>query len=180
MAFAIVPGRVVDMSAAQTLFVSRIQGGFNHYDLIRSSIKAFSGIRPANMLLAAARAIAIASGITCITGVRTKHQIALSSKTDALREEMFDYDRFWMEIGGQKHDNGRAFSVPITPHHIPLCDRKREHRFRKMLQYQLESDLIREGRDAFERKCLKRRLSGEGRHRQVAETKKAPQEILKR
>ena len=154
LAFAVIPGRIVNMRAVQVLFISRIQGG-HHYDLIRSSVKAFSGIRPNTMLLAAARAIATASGITCMAGVRTKHQIALGCKMDTMQGEVFNYDQFWTEIGGQRLNNSQVFSVPITPHHIPLCDRKREHRTRKMQQYQFESNLIREIQDTFRQKCLK-------------------------
>jgi uncharacterized protein VirK/YbjX len=169
LAFAIIPGRIVNMRAVQVLFISRIQGGFDRYDLIRSSIKAFGGIRPATMLLAVARAIATASGITCIAGVRTKHQLALHSKMDTLQGGVFNYDQFWTEIGGQGPNNSQVFSVPITPHHIPLCDRKREHRTRKMQQYQFESNLIREIQDTFGQRCLKfrNRELGEGTRKNV-------------
>jgi uncharacterized protein VirK/YbjX len=164
LAFAFIPGRIVNMRSAHVLFISRIQGAFDHYDMIRSAIKAFDGIRPTTMLLAVARAIAIASGITGIAGVRTKHQLAFHSKMNTLQGGVFNYDQFWTEIGGQRLNNSQVFSVPITPHHIPLCDRKREHRTRKMQQYQFECKLIREIQNTFGQRCLKfrNRELGEG------------------
>ena len=167
LAFAFIPGRIVSMSAAQVLFISRIQGGCN-YDLIRSSIKAFDGIRPAVMLLAVARAIAAALGITSIAGVRTKHQIAFACRICTFQEEVFNYDQFWTEIGGQRPNNGQVFSVPITPCHIPLSDRKREHRPRKMHYYQFESNLIRETQDTFKHLCLKARNRAEQESRVIS------------
>jgi uncharacterized protein VirK/YbjX len=153
LAFAVIPGRVVDMRTNNVLFISRLQGGGNlrgrgnYYELIRSSIKAFSGIRPTTVLLAAARAISTALGITCIAGVRTKYQLGFGSKWLHCGE-MFNYDQFWAESGGQIFNSEQVFILPINPHHAPLRSRNRA---RKMQQYQFEGDLIREIQDTFER-----------------------------
>jgi uncharacterized protein VirK/YbjX len=157
LAFAVIPGRILNIRTQHVMFISRIQGGIN-YDLIRGCIKAFGGLRPTNMLLSAARAIAEASGITCIAGVRTRHQPALHSKVDATTScGIFDYDRFWREIGAEFLPAGQVYQVPLKPRHVPLNDRKREHRNRKARQHEIESDLISSVRGTFAQRCLRRR-----------------------
>lgn len=158
LSFTLVPGKHLEVDAAQVLLISRVQGA-RDYEIVRASIKAFGGYRPQEMLIAGARSVAQELGITCLAGIVAQQQICWQKAS--IEHAFFNYDRFWGEIGGCQFSD-RIFLLPLKPRHTPLQEISRAHRARKSAQYQLEREVIEGVGVAFKERCLHHPLSPHG------------------
>lgn len=97
--------------------------------LIKQATKAMHGIRPGNLLVDAAYALANACGVVRVLGVANEAQVFQGDKVH------FNYDAFWSELGGIADGIG-FYVLPEEPKH-GSSGRERRHR----AEYQRRSAL---------------------------------------
>nr|WP_281415615.1 DUF535 family protein [Pelotalea chapellei] len=153
LSFTVVPGEIIQGSG-HTLFVSRIQG-IKNPDIVRTATKALGDVSPPMILLTAARAIAMASGISCLAGVSSATQITVGEEDSPEQGCYFNYDEFWHSKGGLRMDNG-LFRLSVAPHSKPDDAITGKHRTRTLRKRRFSDELLEKCREKFELTYLKK------------------------
>ena len=153
MSFVIAPGDPLELPSEQVLFITRVQGCFGRFDLIKQATKNMNDISPRALLLAGIEAIATALGIAGIAGICAREQISCHANSSI---ELFhrSYDFFWQENGGRKiNDSVFYLSVPLSNKHV--SEIKRNHRSRVKYKRQFKKEFTGQIGRNFVALCLK-------------------------
>jgi uncharacterized protein VirK/YbjX len=120
-------------------YLGCLQGSVGSGARIKQLTKALHGLRPAALLLAVAREIALIHGTNRVLGVgsaiqvhRRKHFIHMPF-AHALH---FDYDAFWRERGGVENEDG-WFALPVTSARRSQADTPSNKRAQYARRYRL-------------------------------------------
>jgi hypothetical protein len=127
LSFTVVPGWVVNSSAADVLLISRLQGVRGYYSQIRLVTKALHDVAPAALLLAALAGFATTFGINEIAGVCATRQSSYTSELANFYEDA--YDDFFVELGLERN-SANFFVSKIPLNEKPLTSVKRGHKLR--------------------------------------------------
>ncbi len=107
-------------------------------DQVRDMTKALYGMRPKNLLLSAAYALADSFGVTTIQGISDRHHI----KSHHLKSS---YDSFWQELSGEVSTEG-WYQLPRqeSVKDIEQVESKHRSAFRKReaLRLQMREDIV--------------------------------------
>jgi uncharacterized protein VirK/YbjX len=152
ISFTIAPGSLLDIPAEHVIFISRVQGVRDVFDLMQCSTKNLNDISPRILLLEAVQAIAITMGISDIVGICAKEQISSWSNL-SVGTSYSDYDHLWQKYGGEIINN-QAYRLPVPFVHKPLSMIKRHHRCRAQHRRELRKAIREQICNAFEKKCL--------------------------
>jgi uncharacterized protein VirK/YbjX len=127
ISLSIVPGHLVGLDANHALLIGSAQGAVPEIGEHGFAVKANGGVAPNHLLIAAARGIASALGLTAMAGVANADQL---SKTDPRRGYFpFDYDHFWPMFGGTRNTLG-FFNLPTAPYEPISSEKSSAHRRR--------------------------------------------------
>lgn len=125
--FTIVPGWVVQSSAAEVFLISRIQGMKGCYSQVRLVTKAFFEVAPPALLLAVLQGVAQVCGIEEMACVSAESQFCFTPDcADSFRAA---YDEFWLELGATRISRN-FFLCSIPPREKPLDAIKNGHKLR--------------------------------------------------
>lgn len=114
-----------EINTRRSIFVGRIQGVPEKFDILRAATKALNDTTPPRLLLSAVEAIAQVLAVDTIIGVSSARQL---SKTEQL-SNFFDYDSFWQQLGASELRDG-LFSLPAPVPDKPLEQIQQKHRSR--------------------------------------------------
>lgn len=156
LSFTIVPGHIFNMPDDHILYITRMQGGGNRFDLIKCATKSLYEISPPALLLIAVRAIATALNIASIAGI-TVHDHAYLGRLPTADHYFSNYDKFWTSVGGKKI-NDNAYILQTIPDEKPLSDIKQSHRRRTKIKRQRQIDIMGQICQTFEQLCLRAKL----------------------
>ena len=156
LSFTIVPGHIFNMPDDHILYITRMQGGGNRFDLIRCATKSLYEISPPALLLIAVRAIANALNIENIAGITVKDHPYLG-RMPAADHYFSNYDNFWTSVGGKKI-NDNVYILQTKPDEKPLSDIKQSHRRRTKIKRQRQIDIMDQICQTFEQLCLRAKL----------------------
>jgi len=134
VSMSVAPGRLVDSTAARAILVARVQGVRGKWDEIRHATKLCADVSPPFLLMAAVQAIARATDIACIAGVRnTQKQWQPGLQNPDM---LFDYDQFWMKLSSTV---GAKFCLmPVPMDRRPIEQVSANHRRRTLVKRQFK------------------------------------------
>ncbi len=121
------------------IFITRVQGMYGTYNLIRMVTQHFEYVSPSEILFIAVQAIAAALGVKYIAGITSKEQIA-SGYLEAADKHFNCYDGLWDKVGGKKV-NELAFLLPTIPQCKSPSQVKAKHRQRKRRKREFQNSV---------------------------------------
>lgn len=125
LTFLLAPGSVFDVDAEEVLFIGGVQGRIGSREEMREAAKLNGEISPAAMLILAVQAFAKVTGVDRIIAIGERDHISVAYSPSKI---LFDYRRFWTEIGGERF--GRYYRIPFETRHKPLSEIPLTHRGR--------------------------------------------------
>jgi uncharacterized protein VirK/YbjX len=99
LTFLLAPGSVFDVNAGDVLFIGGVQGRIGSREEMREAAKLNGEISPAAMLILAVQAFAKITGVDQIMAIGERDHISVAYSPSQI---LFDYRRFWTEIGGER------------------------------------------------------------------------------
>jgi len=127
LSFTIVPGWVVESSAAEIFLITRIQGVKGCYPQISRATRALHDVAPAALLFAALQGVAGALGVHAMAGISAVRQIAYEEQYAVAFHTA--YDAFFAELGIAVTSAG-FFLSPLPIGEKPLQTIKQGHKLR--------------------------------------------------
>ncbi len=124
----LVPGRVV--------YVGGIQGLANARDQMRSAARSNGEIAPLDMLMIAVRALAQICNAGKLVGVKKADHVSQAYASEDLH---FDYDTYWMSLGGIPTSFG--YVLDTQPVEKPLAEIPTTHRSRTRRKRALKASI---------------------------------------
>lgn len=130
LSLTIGPGSVAGLEADRAIYIGRVQGKRDEFQLIRDATKDCGDISPAALLLAAAEGVAMALELGHIIGIGADGQIsaASDSRADGL---VHSYDEFWIASGGIRLVRN-MYHLRVPAQEKPIESIKRNHRSRAL------------------------------------------------
>ena len=125
--------------------IGRIQGIKDH-DLLRRLEKLMYGLRPKSLMFFLAQELARALGVTKLFGVSNANQVYINKvliPIPGLRKLAFNYDAFWLEVGGVSNPDG-WFCLPLTMEKRNMLDIKSAKRSMYRKRYAMLDDISRQ------------------------------------
>ena len=117
---SIVPGDLARVPEREVLLIGGVQGAPRQLSAIRLATRACGDIALAKLLVAAASALALELGLSCLVGVGTAEHVSRGFDPTAMFP--FDYDAFWESMRATAHDGLFVLRLPDTS---PLTHRVR-------------------------------------------------------
>lgn len=140
LSFTLLPGTLVGIAAAETMFVARIQGRKGQFDMIKAATKISRDISPPYLLMAAAEGLASALDVKFVAGVGTKDQLC--------KGRTFNYDSFWATfLAAKTRANFYVISIPISGRPLEECNPT--HRRRTQRKREFKAGLTEDVRMTF-------------------------------
>ena len=139
ISFAIVPGSAIGSSAAELLFIGRVQGVKDRFAEIKRATKTCGDVAPQHMLMVAIHAIARSLGITALAGVSDEEQLANVPDKDFT----FDYNAFWENWVEGRGAHG-FYEIPIPLPQTALPEIESSHRRRTRQKRELKKRIALE------------------------------------
>jgi len=133
----IAPGQLVDSPAVRAILIARVQGVRGTWGEIRRATKVCSDVWPPFLLMSAVQAIARATDITCIAGVRNSQKQWLPGEKSP--DVLFDYDQFWEQLSASA--GSRFYLMPVPMLGRPLEQVSVNHRKRTLLRRQFKQSV---------------------------------------
>ncbi|KAF0205053.1 MAG: hypothetical protein FD173_1315 [Gallionellaceae bacterium] len=152
LSFTIAPGKLLNVSDDQVIFIGRLQGVPDRKDAIRHASKFFHDTCPASLLLAAVRGVAAALDISGMVGVSARNQVC-GDRLSLSCSSQSSYDEFYVSAGGQKL-NEEFYYLSVTPNERPISSIKNNHRSRVKRKRELKRRLSEQIFIAFKKQCL--------------------------
>lgn len=131
------------------LYISRKQGQFGVFDLIKKTSKVFNHDKVESLVLAAAEGLALALNVQSIVGVGTENQLSFPNLTDEMKV-IFEksYNAYWNTLVAVKLDSGDyLMTVPMKYAENEL--EESSHRMRTQLKREQKQVLSADVRDFF-------------------------------
>lgn len=138
---SVVSGTSLGMGDGDILLLGSAQGVKSDHDELKYVVKASDGVAPSHLVMAAARGVAQAIGVSGIAGVSNADQIVKTQKRAT--SFSFDYDAFWPMFGGELNEKG-IFVIPVETFEKPLLDIPRTHRRRSRKKREFKAVVTQE------------------------------------
>lgn len=125
--------------------IGRIQGVKDH-DLLKRLEKIMHGLRPKSLMFFLAQELARALGVTKLFGVSNANQVYINKvliPIPGLRRLSFNYDAFWLEVGGVSEPNG-WFRLPLAMEKRNLSETKPAKRSMYKKRYAMLDDISKQ------------------------------------
>jgi uncharacterized protein VirK/YbjX len=134
LTFLLAPGHIFDLDCARVLFIGGVQGRIGSREEMREASKHNCEISPAAMLILSVQAIGKIMRVDELIAIGEDDHISMGYSPSKI---MFDYRRFWTEVGGERL--GAHYRLPMhTPQkplaEVPLAHRSRTRRKREAKQ----------------------------------------------
>jgi len=134
VSMSIAPGRLVGSTATRAIVIARVQGVRGKWEEIRNATKMCSEVSPPFLLMSAVQAIARATDITCIAGIRNAQKGQMPGEQNP--EMRFDYDQFWQKLLATVGSEFCLLPVPMIMR--PMAEISVNHRKRTLIKRQLK------------------------------------------
>lgn len=134
LSMSVAPGHLVGSTAERVILVARVQGVRGKWEDIRHATKECLDVSPPFILMSAVQAIARATGITCIAGVRNTQKIWIPRQPTP--DLHFDYDEFWRKLSATVELNFCLMPVPMVKRPIEQVGVR--HRRRTLIKRQFK------------------------------------------
>jgi uncharacterized protein VirK/YbjX len=135
LTFLLAPGSIFGLDRERVLFIGGVQGRVGAREEVREASRLNSEISPAAMLIMAVQAIAKTMQVDELIAIGENDHISMSYSPSKI---MFDYRRFWTEVGG--HRLGAHYRLPLEK---PLSEVSLSHRSRARRRREAKS-LVKE------------------------------------
>lgn len=155
LTFLLAPGHVFGLECGRVLFIGGVQGTVGSREEMREASRLNCEISPAAMLIIAAQAVGKITQVDELIAIGEDDHISMGYSPSKI---MFDYRRFWTEVGGERL--GRHYRLPLDAVQKPLSEVSLTHRSRARRRREAK-DLVR--------KSIEHRL------RQIISTRPDPQ-----
>lgn len=133
LTFLVAPGAIFGSDHRRVLFIGGVQGRIGSRQEMREASKLNDEISPATMLMLTVQMLAKVLGIDGILGVGEKDHISMGYSPEKI---IFDYRRFWTEIGGEL--NGAHYRLPMESPQKPLAEIPISHRRRARVRREVK------------------------------------------
>jgi uncharacterized protein VirK/YbjX len=125
LTFLLAPGHVFGLDCDRVLFIGGVQGTVGSREEMREASRLNCEISPAAMLIIAVQAIGNIMQVDELIAIGEDDHISMGYSASKI---MFDYRRFWTEVGGTSC--GRHYRLPLEPVQKPLSEVSLTHRSR--------------------------------------------------
>ncbi|HEV7992536.1 MAG TPA: DUF535 family protein [Gemmatimonadaceae bacterium] len=140
-------GSAFDRPERRVLFVGAVQGNNGLFDSIREATRALGDVAPRTLLLAATAGLAGAFDVDAMLAVGNDRHITRHATPS--EKFPFDYDQFWLEMGGMPSDGFFVLSIPLPEKPIGMVTATHRRRaIQRRVMRDAVSQQVRERMDA--------------------------------
>lgn len=147
LSFNILPGDLLDRTAADRLLVSRMQSYPGAQSMAKVATKALGDVIPQAALFAAAQGLAQVMNIDRFAGVPASRQVALHPSI--VDRAAATYDRFWESVGAELGADG-LYHGPVVGEPRPLSSIGPGHKIRTRRKRELKAAIREAARATLE------------------------------